>query len=147
MVIKNNPNPVVDPLKSTNVVYEFKCPMPQCRVANYIGKTTTTLSRRLTMHKQQGNIRNHFLDSHGYPPTREQLVENTNIILKEENPSKLLISEALLILQKNPFLNIQSDYFNDILKLFYSSQVSKPAPHQQLKTVPVDINKIPLHHK
>ena len=91
------------------------------------------------MHKQQGNIRNHFLDSHGYPPTREQLVENTNIILKEENHSKLLISEALLILQKKPLLNIQSENFNNILKLFHGYQVPKPEiPPQKikLKTIP-----------
>ena len=40
-------------LQKTNVIYKFKCPLGDCISDNnniYVGLTSTTLSRRLTMH-------------------------------------------------------------------------------------------------
>ena len=38
-------------LQKTNIIYKFKCPLGDCISDNiYIGLTSTTLSRRLTMH-------------------------------------------------------------------------------------------------
>ena len=52
LVIKNNSSPI-GVLQKTNVIYQFKCPLEDCFSGNnniYIGLTSTTLSRRLTMH-------------------------------------------------------------------------------------------------
>ena len=51
LIMKNNMNKKTQ-LITTNVIYQFTCPNDDCmhRSTNYIGSTTTTLSRRLTMH-------------------------------------------------------------------------------------------------
>ena len=64
-------------LKCTNVVYEFTCPHEDCKPpkskVSYIGHTTNTLSRRLTFHKQSGEIQRHMKQEHGRNVTREEL--------------------------------------------------------------------------
>ena len=59
LVMRNNTNNISKPSKSTNVVYKFTCSHEDCRpqTVSYIGATTTTLSRRLTMHKTRGQSR------------------------------------------------------------------------------------------
>ena len=71
-------------LKATNVVYEFQCPLGDCarRKCSYIGYTTTTLSRRITMHLQNGAPERHTRLSHDKPLTRSMMVSNTNIIAR-----------------------------------------------------------------
>ena len=53
LIISNNSPPSTELLDRTNVVYMFKCPLGD-GVSNennkYVGLTTKTLSRRLTMH-------------------------------------------------------------------------------------------------
>ena len=52
-VIRNNSSPSIGVLQKTNVIYKFKCPLRDCisDINNiYVGLTSTTLSRRLTMH-------------------------------------------------------------------------------------------------
>ena len=79
-------------LQKTNVVYLFECPLPHCQAETYIGLTQTTLSRRLTMHGQDGSIYKHFA-TYSTKPTREQLTENTSIIAKATDRYTLLINE------------------------------------------------------
>ena len=53
LVIKNNSSPSIGVLQKTNDIYQFKCPLGDCISENnnkYVGLTSTTLSRRLTMH-------------------------------------------------------------------------------------------------
>ena len=53
LVIRNNSSPSIGVLQKTNVIYKFKCPLGDCISDNnniYVGLTSTTLSRRLTMH-------------------------------------------------------------------------------------------------
>ena len=57
------------------------------RVDLYIGETTTSLSRRLTMHLQNG-IRKHFNEKHQEALTRNILESNTKI-LKEINTDSI----------------------------------------------------------
>ena len=55
LVLKNNLSHVPSMLKSTNVVYKFKCNTGDCaHLPNrtYVGHTVTTMSRRITMHLQ-----------------------------------------------------------------------------------------------
>ena len=118
LVMKNNLAPKPPVLQQCNVVYKYTCPHPHSKAEEYIGLTQTTLSRRLTMHAQNGSILKHFKSSHNQHPTREQLVENTTVIARENDRYKLAIKEALLILRDSPSLNIQFENFTNILKLY-----------------------------
>ena len=115
--MKHNLAPSPPTLQQHNVEYRFECPLPHSKAEVYVGYTTTTLSRRLTIHNQNGSILKHFKDEHKCRPTREQLVENTSIIAKDNDKYRLSIKEALIILKSNPSLNIQSDNFTTVLKL------------------------------
>ena len=87
-------------------------------MAEYVGLTQTTLSRRLTCHRQNGGIYDHFLKYHGDRPTRGQLVENTTVLVKATDKQRLVISEALLISEHKPEINKQYESFPQVLKLF-----------------------------
>ena len=53
LVIINNSCTLIEVLQKTNVVYQFKCPLGDGISKNnniYVSLTSTTLSRRLTMH-------------------------------------------------------------------------------------------------
>ena len=118
--MKNNQAPPPPPLQQTNLIYEYKCPIGECEHQNnsYIGLTTTTLSRRLTMHLQQGGPKHHTQNHHNTPLTRDMLVKNTNIIARETNYNRLHILEALLIHKQKPPLNNQFTGTNRTLKLY-----------------------------
>ena len=118
LIMKNNITSPPSKLQTSNVVYKFVCPHQHGKAEEtYIGETTTSLSRRLTMHKQSGSISRHFYQQHNCNVTRQQLTDNTVILVKEQNKQKLLIKEALLILKHSPTINIQFDNFTNILKL------------------------------
>ena len=124
--MKNNMASPPATLQQTNVVYKFTCPFPHSKAEDYIGFTQTTLSRRLTMHGQNGSINRHFMNDHNIKPTREQLTSNTIILTKANDRYKLAIKEALLIMNNAPSLNIQFDNFTNILKLYnHRDQQSK----------------------
>ncbi|KAF2364624.1 GIY-YIG nuclease superfamily, partial [Trinorchestia longiramus] len=105
----NNQSAKLSELKQTNVVYEYKCSHEDCEPHNrlYIGVTTTTLSRRLTMHLGSGGPKNHEMEEHNETLTREKLVKNTEILRHEPEYNRLQILEALLIHQKKPSINNQ----------------------------------------
>ena len=112
LVMKNNERKEND-LQQTNVVYHFKCTRGDCKLrttACYVGHTTTTLSRRLTMHLQTGGPSLHARNEHGGKITREELVQNTTILARESNYRRLRILEAAYIYQKMPSLNDQMDH-------------------------------------
>ena len=100
--------------------------MPHSQVVEYIGFTQTKLSRRLTLHGQNGSIYRHFHESHNCKPTREQLTQNTTIMARDTDRHKLAIKEALLILQNTPLINKQFDNFINILKLQSNRNTTKP---------------------
>ena len=81
----------------------------------YIGLTTTTLSRRLTMHLASGGPKQHAQDNHNIILTREDLVNNTNILFNKFNHNKLSIMEALLIRNLYPTIINQSTGINRTL--------------------------------
>ena len=68
LVIRNNLSPSIGVLQKTNVIYKyiykFKCPLGDCISDNnniYVGLTSTTLLRRLTMHlSDTSSIAQHF---------------------------------------------------------------------------------------
>ena len=136
LVMKNNLTPTLPTLQQRGLVYKFQCPLPHSKAVTYIGFTQTTLSRRLTMHGQNGSIYNHFINSHNCKPTRDQLTENTIIITRDTDRYKLAIKEALIIINDSPSLNIQFDNFSNILKLHHrnSSQITDSCQISKYKT-------------
>ena len=72
LVIKNNSSPLIGVLQKTNVIYQFKCPLGDCISENnniYIGLTSTTLSRRLTIHLYDTSSIVQHLKKHSCPTT------------------------------------------------------------------------------
>lgn len=110
LLMKNNLSLDRNPLKQTNVVYQFNCTHGDCarqHVGTYIGHTTTTLGRRLTMHLQEGGIKRHLSQSHDSALTREDLVTNTKIIDRCSDRRKLHVLEAVYIRDYDPSINRQ----------------------------------------
>ena len=79
--MRNNEAPAQPLLQQTNLIYEYKCTQGDCEHlpnASYVGLTTTTLSRRLTMHLQNGGPKKHCAEAPNHVPlTRDMLVDNT----------------------------------------------------------------------
>ena len=88
------------------------------RSTNYIGSTTTTLSRRLRMHPANGAITDHHLTRRNSNLTMDNIVRNTVIIRKHGDSIRLLIHEALLIKFMDPNLNRQGTGNTRILQLY-----------------------------
>jgi hypothetical protein len=105
LVMKNSPPAPAD-LKRTNVVYQYTCHIENCE-SHYIGMTTTTLSRRLTMHLRSGAPAKHTEEQHKQGLTRQMLVDSTKIIRHNNDFNRLQIEEALLISQLQPSINRQ----------------------------------------
>ena len=84
LVIRNNSSPSIGVLqKKNNVIYKFKCPLGDCISDNnniYVGLTSTTLSRILTMHlSDTSSIAQHLKNIHAqqhnygkFSPTTQQ---------------------------------------------------------------------------
>ena len=121
MIMKNNTLQESE-LKANNVVYMYRCPHEGCKLRDttYVGHTTTSLSRRLTCHLQNGAPRDHARDAHGTKVTRDELVKNTKILTRDTCKHRLQVKEAVIIKELNPILNIQYD-FQGVLKLHDSA--------------------------
>ena len=120
LITRNNQGPPTPPLKKTNFIYQYQCLHGDCEHRNniYIRMSTTTLSWRLTMHFLSGSPKQHALANHNLPLTKEDLINNTKILLTEFNHNKLSITEALLIQKMQPSINNQWTGTNRTLKIF-----------------------------
>ena len=123
LVMKNNLSKKKErTVAKTDVVYDFCCPMDECFRSvpkqRYIGHTVCSLSRRLSMHLQNGAIREHFEQVHGRKITRNEIVDNTVIRYIERDKRRLLILESLLIKFEFPTINLQITGNQRVLKLF-----------------------------
>ena len=110
LVIRNNSSPSIGVLQKTNVIYKFKCPLGDCISDNnniYVGLTSTSLSRRLTMHLSDTSSIAQHLKKHSCPTAQLQkiLTDNTTILEHQNNKQKLQILEALHIRNLQPTLN------------------------------------------
>ena len=128
-IMKNNISQNPNPSQHSNVGYEFSCPNEGCKLRNmnYIGMTTTTLSRRLTMHLQSGSIKDHMREQHQSTLNRKELTENTKILKYCHDSTRLLITEALLIRNKRPTLNNQTTGLDRTFNLFSSNTRTTPS--------------------
>ena len=110
LVIKNNSSPSSGVLQKTNVIYQFKCPLGDCISDNnniYVGLTSTTRSRRLTLYLSDTSSIIQHLKKHSFPTTelRKILIDNTTILEHQNNKQKLQILEALHIRNMQQTLN------------------------------------------
>ena len=103
LVMKNNISQKTTALKQTNVVYDFHCKTGDCatREVHYIGHTSTSLSRRLTMHLQDGAPKKHFKDHHNTNLTRQTLVTNTTILAHCHDRCRLTVHSRNSVHQKH----------------------------------------------
>ena len=81
--------------KKNNVIYQFKCPLGECisdneKSLNYIGYTTTKLTRRLTLHLSDSSSICQYLKKHSCHNAtyRNILVNNTKILHRDNNVKK-----------------------------------------------------------
>ena len=121
LVLRNNMSNDPSMLKKSNVVYHYTCKKGDCALHNnsgYIGHTTTTLSRRITMHLQQGGLKTHN-DTHHHNDrlTRTDITNNIAVLQEESNKRKLHILEAVYIRKLEPVINRQVNA-RGILQLF-----------------------------
>ena len=110
LIMKNNLSMDPSPLKQTNVVYRYKCTYGDCarqHNGSYIGLTTTTLGRRITMHLQEGGPKQHHQEAHSARLTRTDMVDNTTILSRCTNRRKLCALEAVYIRDCDPTINRQ----------------------------------------
>ena len=114
-VMNNNLSATKEKLQFTNVVYKFTCPKEDCAP---IGRTTTTLSRRISCHLQSGSPKDNFQAFHGERLTRKIFEDNVTILKREHDKNKLSITEAIFIAKEKPSMNIQNSNFDRALKLF-----------------------------
>ena len=113
LVIKNNCHPRTN---DAGVVYQFNCKEAGCS-SSYIGYTTNILRDRINQHLYNGSIKDHMLAVHNEIVTHE-IINNTKILSRKQTKQELLINEALLIKDIKPEINIQSQSFTNILKIF-----------------------------
>ena len=112
LILNNNPSRDRAPLKQKSVIYRYKCTQGECALlpnSGYIGLTTTSLSRRLTMHLQQGGPKTHTEKEHNTVLTRKMLTNNTTIIDRSDNKRRLAALEALYIRAVDPNINKQAN--------------------------------------
>ena len=110
LIMKNNPTKDQASLKQCNVVYRYQCNTGDCALlpnSGYIGCTTTTLARRLTMHLQNGGPQVHAQTKHNTVLTRKEIVANTTILHRAPDRRRLLAFEALYIREEDPTMNRQ----------------------------------------
>ena len=70
------------------------------------------------MHLQSGAPKSHTGSRHRDTLTREMMDDNTRIVRRENDKSRLHIYEALIIQQENPIINKQDTGYQRTLKLF-----------------------------
>ena len=102
LIIKNSPK--LPEMQRVNLVYKYEC--EDCKL-QYYGFTTTTFSRRLTMHLQNGALKVHASHAHDKFISRKYIVNNTKIVRTENDVNRLQILEALYILEYDPQINRQ----------------------------------------
>ena len=108
LIMRNSTAPRVPKEMSTNVIYNFKCQQDHCNgTQSYIGRTSTTLRRRLQSHKNNGAILDHYISVHDRIPALQTLIDNTKIEYREQRFRKLQIAEAVYIYTMQPSINIQ----------------------------------------
>ena len=131
LLMKNSPSSGQDLLKKRGVVYQLMCPASGCP-QSYIGMTTLRLSKRLSVHLQEGAVFQHFNSEHG-ALRRQHLLQNVKVLDGDTNQRRLRYKEALHILQMKPSLNVTQETL--LLPTTIRRQARRPA-HNALASDP-----------
>ena len=117
LFIKNNIHKDSD---DSRCVYRYTCPIKErCQPSTtYLGHTTCTIKKRMTMHAQHGSIKEHHLEVHDNKITTADIIANIKVIYRSQERQDLYIAEALFIKDENPIINSQKEGENRILKIF-----------------------------
>ena len=113
LIKKNNLSSVKLPDgERSHIIYEFRCNEGGCQPLNntYIGMTHCTLKERLTGHRYQGSIFEHFRLAHSQSPNVNNLLKQTKILYSPDDQRYLAIFEALHIKKLKPTLNRDYDF-------------------------------------
>ena len=105
---------------------------PDSAIHSYIGMTTTRLSKRLSVHLQEGNFFQHYRQHHGVLQ-RPALLENTTIIDRDQDRRRLHLREALHIMKLKPTLNVTQETF------LLPTNIRRTCPPRDEETTPVGI--------
>jgi hypothetical protein len=120
LLIRNAPDSNNDKETTACVVYQFTCPEINCSIDNqtYIGYTTNMLKDRLKQHNYKGAIRSHGQDDHDRRFKTEEIINNTEILKRDNDSNNLRILEALFIKERKPKINLKDEGFIRTLKIF-----------------------------
>ena len=123
LFMKNNLTPKLRELARTNLIYDFTCKTGECehlpiQKKRYSGLTTCTLSRRLTLHLQNGAIKKHYESCHKRNITRREIEDMTKARYYQRDVRRLEILEALIIQREGPEINKQDTGKCKVLKLY-----------------------------
>ena len=132
LIMKNNQNTPPSKFQQCNLIYEYQCKLDGCehlQNSSYIGLTSTTLSRRLTLHLGEGGPKKHSFEAHRTTLTRQMLEQSTSILKREQSFDRLHIIEAIMIQARNPAINKQITGRTRTLKLFSLPIISPAQPH------------------
>lgn len=114
LLLRNRPTTNKTPLQEDHVIYRHTCTNVDCGPLSYIGMTTTKLSRRLSLHLQNGTIKSHYIAPHHQDLSRSDLDLHTTILDREQDRRRLALLEAIHIQTLKPSLNIQTDDFQTL---------------------------------
>ena len=128
LLTKNSPPAPTDPLKRHGVVYQILCPSNGCR-HSYVGMSSTRLSKRISVHLQEGAVYQHHLREHGGLMQRQELINNVKVIDNDTDRQRLRYKEALYILQLKPTLNVTQETL-----LLPTTVRREPRPNQENNT-------------
>ena len=145
LIMRNSHAPAKEPYDQTNVVYAFECPRRECTpfTTTYVGMTRTSLKRRMTYHRSQGGIYDHFYAVHQDRPSVQELLEHTKILDRASSYNKLLISEAVYIDSLKPSLNKQLQHHTVLPSRRFSARNKPAAPIPAPHGAPSSVNVLP----
>ena len=120
LLMSNDMNKQKEKMLRTWTIYKYTCPRGDCELPNptYIGQTRNTLRKRLTQHCKDGAIKEHNTKAHKIETSQSDLESNTIAVKQFDDLHRLLIYEALSILEERPDLNRQKENFVNPLKLY-----------------------------
>ena len=157
LLLRNRPAQDKSSLQQDHVIYRHTCNNVDCGPHSYIGMTRTRLTRRLTLHLQNGTIKNHYKAPFHQDLTRQDLDNNTIILDRETDHRRLAYLESIYIQTLRPTLNIQTEDFqalptskratNNVAHNFIPNQNNHPAPSTEHSTSSPSIQPatIPQH--
>ena len=71
--------------------------------------SSTRLSKRVSVHLQEGAVYQHYLREHGGRMQRQELISNVKVLDNDLDRQRLRYKEALYILQLKPTLNVTQE--------------------------------------